>query len=120
MQWIKEVQVAKSIDELLTSRSVVGRTDFPDYDLLDAMIASALQKLLDKHVHFRRSVSVEEQHARKYDRILRGKKIAYMIYEHFCATRAYDAVQSLSDLLNIRLQNGDDQDFDVRWDQAPL
>ena len=26
----------------------------PDYDMLDAMIASALKKLLDKHVHFRK------------------------------------------------------------------
>ena len=41
--WIKEVEIAKSIDELVTSRSIVGRTDFPDYDMLDAMVASALQ-----------------------------------------------------------------------------
>ena len=43
MQWIKEVEIAKSIDEIMTSRSFVGRTDFPDYDMLDAMIASALK-----------------------------------------------------------------------------
>ena len=44
MQWIKEVEMAKSIDELMTSRSIAGRTDFPDYDVLDAMIPSALSK----------------------------------------------------------------------------
>ena len=54
MHWIKEVEMVKSVDELMTSRSIVGRTDFPDYDMLDAMIASALKKLLDKRVHFRR------------------------------------------------------------------
>ena len=86
MQWIKEVERAKSIDELMTSRSIVGRPDFPDYDMLDAMIASALKKLLDKHVHFRRRVSVEEQRAQKYNRFLRGRQIAYMIYEHIRAT----------------------------------
>ena len=64
MQWIKEVQTAKSTDDLMTSRSIVGRTDFTDYDMLDAMIASALKKLLlDKHVHFRQRVCVEEQRA---------------------------------------------------------
>ena len=57
MQWIKEVEIAKSIGELITSRSMVGRADFPDYDMLDAMMASALKKFLDKHVHFRRRVS---------------------------------------------------------------
>ena len=43
-----------------------------------------------------------------------------MIFEHFRATRAHEAVQGLSDLFNFRLQNDDVQDFDVRWDQARL
>ena len=51
--WVKKVEIAKSIDELITSQSITGRTDFTDYDLLDAVVASALKKLLDKHVHFR-------------------------------------------------------------------
>ena len=43
-----------------------------------------------------------------------------MIYEHFRATGAKKAVQGLSDLFNIRLQNDNVKDFDVRWDQALL
>ena len=43
MHWIKEVEIAKSIDELMTSRSIMERTDFPGYDMHDAMIASALK-----------------------------------------------------------------------------
>ena len=95
------------------------RRDFPDCDVLDAMIASALKKLLT-HVHFRKRLSVEEQRAQKDDRFLRGMQIAYMIYEHFRATGASEAVQGLSDLFRIRLQNQNAQDYDVRWDQAPL
>ena len=38
----------------MTSRSVVEGTDSPDCDMLDAMIASALKKVLDRHLHFRR------------------------------------------------------------------
>ena len=45
IHWIKEVEIAKSIDELMTSRSIVGRTDIPDFDMLHAMIASALKSL---------------------------------------------------------------------------
>ena len=41
MHWIKEVEIAKLIDELMTSRSFVERTEFLDFDMLDAMIASA-------------------------------------------------------------------------------
>ena len=95
---------------------MVVRSDFPDYDMLDAMIASALKKLLDKHVRFRRKVSVEEQRAQKDDRFLRRKEIAYMIYEHFRATGAHEAAQEHSDLFNIRSQNDDVQDFDIGWD----
>ena len=114
--WITEVEMAKSIDELVTSRSIVGRTDFPDYDMLNAMIASALKKLLNTHVHFRKRVTVEEQRTQKYDRFFRGRQIAHMIYEHFRATGAYEAVQGPSDLFDIRLQSDDVQDFHVRWD----
>ena len=44
MHWIKEVEMAKSNDELETSRSIMARTDFADYDMLDAMIACAFQQ----------------------------------------------------------------------------
>ena len=71
MHWIKEVEIA---DELMTSRSIMERTDFLFYDMLDAMIASALLKLLNTHVHFRKRASVEEQRAQQYDRISRGRQ----------------------------------------------
>ena len=62
MHWIREVETAKSIDELVTRRSLLGRNAFPDSDLLDAMIASALRRLLDKRIHFRKKkVSIEER-----------------------------------------------------------
>ena len=112
VHWIKEVETAKSVDDLMTLRSITERTDFSDYDMLDAMIASALKKLLT-HVHFRKRVSVEEQRAQKYDRFLRGRETAYMIDEHFRATRAYEAVQGLSDLFNLRLQNDNVPDFEI-------
>ena len=87
--------------------------------MLDAKIASALKKITTS-VHFRRKVSVEEQGAQKYDRFLRGRQIAYMIYEHFRATGAYEAVQGPSDLFTIRLQDDDVQDVDTRWDHSLL
>ena len=83
-------------------------------------IASALKKHLSTHIHFRKRVSVEEQRDQKSDRFLWGRQIAYIIYWYFRATRAYEAVQGLSDLFTFSLQNDDAQDFDVRWDQALL
>ena len=119
MHWITEVKMAKSTGDLMTSRSISGRTDVPDYDFLDAKIASALKKLIT-NMHFRRRVCTEDLRAQNETRFLRGGQIAFMICEHFRATGAYDAAQGLSDLFNARLQNDDVQDFDPKWDQALL
>ena len=40
--------------------------------------------------------------------------------EYFRATGACETVQGLADLVSMTLQNDDVQDFDVRWDHAPL
>ena len=59
MLWIKEVESAKSIDELVTSRSITGKPIFLDFDVLDAMIASALKKHLNTQSNFqKKKVSV--------------------------------------------------------------
>ena len=54
MHWITEVEMEKSIDEQKTSRSTVERNGVTDLDMLDAMFATALQRLDDKHMHFRK------------------------------------------------------------------
>ena len=120
MLWITEVEVAKSIDELVTSRSITGEHNFLDFDMIDAMIASALKSLINTQSIFRKRVSVEEQRAQNSDRFSRGRQIAYMIYEYFPAARAYATVQGLADLVSMTLQNDDVQDLDVSWDHALL
>ena len=117
MLWINEVEMAGSINDLMTLQSIEGMY-IPDFDMLDAKIASALRKIISS-ISFRRRGSVEEQRAQKYNRFLRGRQIAYMIYGLFQSTGAYDAAQGLSDLFNICLQDVV-QDFDSRWDQILL
>ena len=34
MLWIKEVEIAETIDELVTSRSMTGQRNLPDFDML--------------------------------------------------------------------------------------
>ena len=45
MLWVKEVEMVDSLDELKSSRSVYGK-DFPNFEMLDAKIASALNKII--------------------------------------------------------------------------
>ena len=76
MQWIKKIETAKSIDDLISPKSITGK-DFPDHDELDMMMASALKKCYDKQTHFRKKVSIEEPRAQKKDRFLRERHIAF-------------------------------------------
>ena len=95
MQWIKEVKMVDSVDELKSSSSIRS-IPMPDFEVLDARIASALNKIMHNS-HFTRRISLEEQKAQKQDRFLRGKQIAYLIYEYFRVTRANDSVENYAD-----------------------
>ena len=47
MLWIKEVEMVASVDELKSSRSLVGK-NCPNFEMLDAKIASAFDKIIQK------------------------------------------------------------------------
>ena len=71
VQWIKEVEMVESVDDLKSSRSIKG-THGPDFELLDAKIASALNKII-QNTRFKRKVSLKEMKAHKEDRFLSRK-----------------------------------------------
>ena len=93
--------------------------DFPNFEMLDARIASALHKII-QNSYFKKKVSLEEQKAPKEDRFLRGRQIGHMIYDYIRVTGAHDTVLECADLLSISLRNDDVQDFDTRWDKILL
>ena len=95
MQWIKEVELADSVDELRSSSSIRS-IPMPDFEVLDARIASALNKIIHNS-HFKRKISLEEQKAQKHDRFLRGRQIAYLIYEQFRVIGCHDSVENYTD-----------------------
>ena len=98
MLWIKETEVAKSGDDLMTSQSMGGHI-IPNVEMIDAKIASALKRNITSQ-HFRRRNNVEEQHAQKQIR--------------FCS-RKTDCLHDLS----VSLQGDYIQDFDTKWDPTP-
>ena len=100
LQWIKEIEAAKSLDDLTTSKSITVK-DFLDYEVLDLMMASALKRCYNKQTHLRKRISVKEQRAQKDNRFPRGRQIACLIYEYFRPTGSYDEIQGLSGLFSI-------------------
>ena len=64
MQWIKEVELVDSVDDLRSSLSVRG-TQMPIFEVLDAKIASALNRIIHNS-HFQRRIGQEEQNSQKW------------------------------------------------------
>ena len=88
-----------SVDDLMSSSSFRG-IQMPNSELLDARIASALNRIIHNS-HLRRRISLEEQKAQKQDRFLRGRQIPYLIYEYFRVTGANDSVENDADLFTV-------------------
>ena len=111
--------MVESVDDLKSSRSITG-THGPDSEVLDAKIASALNKII-QNTRFKKKVILEEMNAHKEARFLRGRQIAYLIYDNFRVTGANDSVENYADLFTVVLRNDDNiQEFDPKWDEIPL
>ena len=108
------MELVDSVDELRSSSSTRGMS-MPNFEVLDARIASALNKIIHNS-HFKRRISLEEQKVQKQDRFLRARQIAYLILEYFRVTGANDSVEDYADLFTITLRNDDIQEFDSKWD----
>ena len=91
----------------------------PNFEVLDAKIASALNRIIHNS-HFKRRVSLEEQKAQKEDRFLRVRQIAFMIYDYFRVYCVRDTVLDYADLFSVTLHVDNIQDFDTRWDEVRL
>ena len=115
MLWIKEVEMVESVDDLKSSCSI-RRIRMPDFDVLDAKIASALKKIIH-NTRFKKKFSLEEQKAPPPQK--KGQN-AFLIYEYFRVTGANDSVENYADLFTIVLRNDDIQEFDSKWDEILL
>ena len=63
MLWIKEVEIVEPVDDLTYSCSVRG-TQMPKFEVLDAKIASALNRIIH-NTRFKKKVSLEEMKSQK-------------------------------------------------------
>ena len=117
MLWIKEVELVDSLEELMSSRFVSG-TNFPNFEVLDAKIASALNKII-QNSQFKK-VSLEEQKAQKEDRFWRGRQFSFMINDYFLVIGGHDTVLDYADFFSVTLHHDNIQEFDTRWDEVLL
>ena len=114
--WIKRSGDGRFTGRIKILRSIECK-DFPNFEMLDAKIASALNRII-QNSYFKKKVSLEEQKAQKQDRFLRGSQIAFMIYDYFRVTGAHDTVLDYADSFSVTLQDDNIQESDTRWDEV--
>ena len=118
MLWIKEVEMVDSSANWSPRDPFLERI-FQIFEMLDAKIASVLNKII-QNTQFKRKVSLEEQKDQKEDWFLRGRQIAFMIYDYFRVICAHDTVLDYVDFFSVTLRDANIQEFDTRWDEVLL
>ena len=84
------------------------------FEVLDARIASALNKIIH-NFNLKRRISLEEQKVQKQDSFFRGRQIAYLIYDYFRVIGIHDSVENYADLFTVVQENDDVQQFDSKY-----
>ena len=100
MQWIKEVEMVDSVDDLRSSSSIRG-ISMRNFEVLDNSNERSVWR---------------NKKPKKRTAFFRGRQIAYVIYEYFRVTGANDSVENYADLFTISLRNDDIQEFDSKCD----
>ena len=108
------MEMVVSVDDLRSSSSTRG-ISMPNFEVLDARIASALNKIIHNS-HFKRKISLEEQEAQKENLFLRGRQNADLMYEFFWVVGANGSVDNCADLFTIVRRHDDIQELDSKGD----
>ena len=95
--------ISGRVDNILAISSWEG---FPNFEMLDAKIASALNRIIHNS-HYKRKVSWRNKKVQKEDRFFRGKHHVYLIFEYFQVFGANESVDNYADPFTIVLRNDD-------------
>ena len=112
------MEMVESVYELKSSRSIAGN-DFPNFEVLDARIAPALNNIVQNQ-QFKEEGQSRGTQSPERGPFLRGRQTAFMIYDYFRVTSARDTVLDYADLFSVTLRNDGVQEFDTRWDEILL
>ena len=114
MQWIKEVELVESVDELRSSSSTRGFS-MPNFEVLDARIASALNKII--HIsHFKKKNQSGGTKGPEAGAFPSWHAVCLLDLRFFRVTGTDSSVENYTDLFTIALRNDDVQEFDSKWD----
>ena len=115
MQWIKELELDDSVDESRSSLSI-RVISMPNFEVLDARIASALNKIIHGS-HFNRRISLEERKKGPEAGPFPSRQTVCLLDLRLLLGHWNPlSVENYADLSIVSLRNDDIQEFDSKWD----
>ena len=96
MLWIQEVEMVNSVEDLKIFVFYSRNYSFSWHGIAGRAGCISPEKII-QNSYFKKKVSLEEQKAQKADRFLRGRQIAYLIYDYFRVTGVNDSVLEYAD-----------------------
>ena len=108
--WWGEIERAQTFEEL---------EDSGEFETLDAKAADSLSKLVHGDLA-RQLLIMETELFEKYEKMLKGRQIAWLINKHFKMSETEGAILEFEDILNVDLKNGNLKQFLHDLDMALL
>ena len=99
---IKEERIVDSVDDFKIFGFHSGTHFFSRFRVTRREDCTC-PELNHSNSYFKKKVSLEEQKAQKRDRFLRGRQIAYLIYDCFRVTGVFDSVENYGVLFTVAL-----------------
>ena len=115
MHWIKEVETVDSVDDLKSSSSVRG-IHMPNFEVLDARIASALNRIIHNTQLKKKGQSGGTKSSKKRTVSFAEDRLLTWSTSTSGVTGANDSVEKYADLFTIAVRNDDIQEFVSKWD----
>ena len=106
--WICKIDDAATMEELGNSG---------DYETLDAKLADAFGRIL--HGELGRQIQImEDKVAKTTKQMLKGRQIAWIVFERFKLNEEHGYVLDFEDLFNLELKNNNTRAFLNDWEQV--
>ena len=112
LAWLYEMNDAKSYHDLINSTSKNGH----NFATLDMKIANSLWRTMPRDL--RRQVSIWDSLQEKtYNKMLNGRQLAWIIFDHFKMPEVTVRMFRLQDLMNLKLRDDSLAQYNFGWDE---
>ena len=82
--------------------------DSEGFDTWDARIASGLYTIISGSGEFAHHIKLLESRAEKEGKMLKGRQLAWLIYQHFRVKEGDEAILEIKNLMAVQIDGDDD------------